>query len=70
MVIFDKKFEDFLYDGFVNIWYYVRWNIIIMMELFKMFGNFVEVIGLVYYDDIWEFVVYIFKGFEEEYLFV
>ncbi|MEC1069940.1 DUF2254 domain-containing protein [Priestia megaterium] len=70
MVIPDKKFEDFLYDGFANIRHYARRNIIITMELLKTLGNLAEAIGPAYYDDIWEFAVYISKGFEEEYLFV
>lgn len=36
----------------------------------KTLGNLAEAIGPAYYDDIWEFAVYISKGFEEEYLFV
>jgi uncharacterized membrane protein len=70
MVIPDKKFEDFLYDGFANIRHYARRNIIITMELLKTLGNLAEAIGPAFYDDIWEFAVYISKGFEEEYLFV
>jgi uncharacterized membrane protein len=70
MVIPDKKFEDFLYDGFANIRHYARRNIIITMELLKTLGNLAEAIGPAYYDDIWEFAVYTSQGFEEEYLFV
>jgi hypothetical protein len=40
------------------------------MELLKTLGNLAEAIGPAFYDDIWEFAVYISKGFEEEYLFV